>query len=151
MMGLIYQWSINMPNWNTKTKTKLRGLSPWVNYTDRATTACRRSDCQLLRKKGATWSAWRIPTAVFSVFWTGAATFLSSSSSVVLTRLTQTHYFFLEVKVYWIIDWATIQRLLEGGRNWDSFTICEKKQLLKLQLYVPKNVIQSPYKINNSA
>jgi hypothetical protein len=29
------------------------------------------------------WSAWRIPTAIFSIFWTGAATFLSSSSSVV--------------------------------------------------------------------
>jgi hypothetical protein len=28
----------------------------------------RRSDCQLLRIKGATWSAWRIPTTVFSVF-----------------------------------------------------------------------------------
>jgi hypothetical protein len=49
-------------------KTKLRGLSPRANYTDRATTACRQSDCQLLRMKGATWSAWRIPTAVFSVF-----------------------------------------------------------------------------------
>jgi hypothetical protein len=33
---------------------KLHGLSPRVNYTDRATAACRRSDCQLLRKKGAT-------------------------------------------------------------------------------------------------
>jgi hypothetical protein len=32
------------------------------------TAACRRSDCQLLRIEGATWSAWRIPTAVFSVF-----------------------------------------------------------------------------------
>jgi hypothetical protein len=41
-----------------------------------------------LRIEGATWSAWRIPTAVFSVFYTGAATFLSSSSSVVLTRLS---------------------------------------------------------------
>jgi hypothetical protein len=42
----------------------------WVlkNYTDRATAACRRSDCQLLRIKGATWSTWRIPTAVLSVF-----------------------------------------------------------------------------------
>jgi hypothetical protein len=49
-------------------QTKLHGLSPRVNYTDRATAACRRSDCQLLRIKGATWSAWRIPTAVFSVF-----------------------------------------------------------------------------------
>jgi hypothetical protein len=50
-----------------KTKTKLHGLSPRANYTDRATVACRRSDCQLLRIEGATWSAWRIPTAVFSV------------------------------------------------------------------------------------
>jgi hypothetical protein len=29
----------------TKTKTKLHGLSPRANYTDRATAACRRSDC----------------------------------------------------------------------------------------------------------
>jgi hypothetical protein len=27
---------------------KLNGLSPGANYTDRATAACRRSDCQLL-------------------------------------------------------------------------------------------------------
>jgi hypothetical protein len=50
-----------------KTKTKLHGLRPRANYTDRATTACRRSDCQLLQIEGATWSAWRIPPAVFSV------------------------------------------------------------------------------------
>jgi hypothetical protein len=47
---------------------KLHGLSPRANYTDRATAACRRSECQLLQIKGATWSAWCIPTAVFSVF-----------------------------------------------------------------------------------
>jgi hypothetical protein len=35
----------------------LHGLSPRANYTDRATAACRQSDCQLLRIKGATWSA----------------------------------------------------------------------------------------------
>jgi hypothetical protein len=53
----------------TKTKQKKNhGLSPRANYTDRATAACRRSDCQLLRIKGATWSARRIPSAVFSVF-----------------------------------------------------------------------------------
>jgi hypothetical protein len=40
-----------------KTKTKLHGLSPQANYIDRATAACRRSDCQLLRIEGATWSA----------------------------------------------------------------------------------------------
>jgi hypothetical protein len=49
-------------------KTKLHGLSPRANYTDRATAACRRSDCQLMRIEGATWSAWRIPSAVFSRF-----------------------------------------------------------------------------------
>jgi hypothetical protein len=37
---------------------KLHGLSPRANYTDRATAASRRSGCQLLRIKGATWSAW---------------------------------------------------------------------------------------------
>jgi hypothetical protein len=51
-----------------KKKKKTHGLSPRANYTDRATAACRRSDCQLLRIEGATWSAWRIPTAVFSRF-----------------------------------------------------------------------------------
>jgi hypothetical protein len=40
-----------------KTKTKLHGLSPRANYTDRATAACRRSYCKLLRIEGATWSA----------------------------------------------------------------------------------------------
>jgi hypothetical protein len=35
-------------------KTKLHGLSPRANYTDRATVACRRSDCQLVRIEGAT-------------------------------------------------------------------------------------------------
>jgi hypothetical protein len=34
---------------------KLHGLSPRANYTDRATAACRRSDCQLVRIEGATW------------------------------------------------------------------------------------------------
>jgi hypothetical protein len=28
-------------------KSKLHSLSPQANYTDRATAACRRSDCQL--------------------------------------------------------------------------------------------------------
>jgi hypothetical protein len=38
-------------------KNKLHGLSPRANYTDRATAACRRIYCQLLRIEGATWSA----------------------------------------------------------------------------------------------
>jgi hypothetical protein len=40
-----------------KTKTKLHGLSPRANYTNRATAACQRSDCQILWVEGATWSA----------------------------------------------------------------------------------------------
>jgi hypothetical protein len=39
------------------SKTKLQGLSPRANYTDRATAACRRSNYQLVRIEGATWSA----------------------------------------------------------------------------------------------
>jgi hypothetical protein len=54
--------------WRYKTKTKLHGLSPRANYTDRATAACRRSDCQLARIEGATWSAWWIPPAAFLGF-----------------------------------------------------------------------------------
>jgi hypothetical protein len=42
---------------NKKKTNKPHGLSPRANYTDRATAACRRSDCHLLRIKGATWSA----------------------------------------------------------------------------------------------
>jgi hypothetical protein len=42
---------------NDKQTNKLHGLSPRANYTDRAAAACRRSDCQLLRIEGATWSA----------------------------------------------------------------------------------------------
>jgi hypothetical protein len=41
----------------TKTKkTKLHDLSPRANYTYRATAACQRSDCQLLRIEGATYT-----------------------------------------------------------------------------------------------
>jgi hypothetical protein len=46
----------------------LRGFSPQANYTNRANTACRPSECQLLRIDGVTWSAQQIPTAVISVF-----------------------------------------------------------------------------------
>jgi hypothetical protein len=31
---------------------ELRGLSPRANYTDRATAACWRSDCQLFADRG---------------------------------------------------------------------------------------------------
>jgi hypothetical protein len=35
-----------------KLKTKLHGLSPRANYTDRATAACRRNDCQHFEDRG---------------------------------------------------------------------------------------------------
>jgi hypothetical protein len=41
---------------NILNKKKLHGLSPRANYTDRATAACRRSDCQLYADRGTTWS-----------------------------------------------------------------------------------------------
>jgi hypothetical protein len=57
-----------MLKYSTNKTNKLHGQSPWANYTDRVTAACRRSDCQLVRIEGATRSAWRIPPAVFSRF-----------------------------------------------------------------------------------
>jgi hypothetical protein len=39
-------------------------FSPQANYTGRATAACRRSQCKLLRIAGVAWSAQRIPTTV---------------------------------------------------------------------------------------
>jgi hypothetical protein len=52
------------------SSNKLRGVSPRANYvyTEGPTAACRRSYCQLLRLKGATWSAWWIPMSIFSDF-----------------------------------------------------------------------------------
>jgi hypothetical protein len=49
---------------NIGEKLNLVALSPHANYTDRTTAACRRSQCQLLRIDGVTWSAQWIPTAV---------------------------------------------------------------------------------------
>jgi hypothetical protein len=61
-------WLLLGTKTKTKTETKLHGLSTQANYTDRATAACRGSECQLLQIEVATWSTWRIPTAVFSAF-----------------------------------------------------------------------------------
>jgi hypothetical protein len=59
----IYKWkliasrSVERQNIGWIKKKQLHGLSPRANYTDRATAACRRSDCQLVRIEDATWSA----------------------------------------------------------------------------------------------
>jgi hypothetical protein len=79
-------------NHNRNTEKK---ITPWSeSASELYRPSYRRLSakyCQLLRTEDSTWSAWRIPTAVFSVFYTGAVTFLSSSSSVVLTRLSRPH------------------------------------------------------------
>jgi hypothetical protein len=59
-------WRVNIIH--SARVNKFCGLSPRENYTDLATNACRRSYCQFLRLEGATWSAWRFPTAVCSAF-----------------------------------------------------------------------------------
>jgi hypothetical protein len=63
-LGELYEYVLH----SYSCKKKLHGLSPRANYTDRATAACWWSDCQLLQIEGATWSAWWIPMAVFSIF-----------------------------------------------------------------------------------
>jgi hypothetical protein len=68
---------------------KLRGLSPRPNYTDRGPPLADEVSANIFGWRDVAWSARRNPTAVFSDFKTGAATFFFwSSSSIVLTRLS---------------------------------------------------------------
>jgi hypothetical protein len=80
-------WSLISAGHRLK-KMELRGLSPRAKY--------RPSNRQILRKEGATWSAWRIPTAVFSAYYTGATTFpfkqLFSCTQEADWTPFQTHY-----------------------------------------------------------
>jgi hypothetical protein len=75
---------------NAKKTKKLNSVafSPQANYADRATTACRRSWCQLLRIEGVAWSAQRIPPPLIRFSWPEPLLFHSSSSSVILMRLS---------------------------------------------------------------
>jgi hypothetical protein len=72
------------PGLSNNNITKLRGLSPRANYTDRATAACRRSRYKLFRTGGVTWSA---PYSRLSR--PEPLLFLPSSSSIVLMRLSE--------------------------------------------------------------
>jgi hypothetical protein len=67
-----------------KQKKKLHGLSPRANYTDRATAACRRSDCQLVRIQGATDPSGRISR----FFRQEPLLFYQVAPQLVLTRLS---------------------------------------------------------------
>jgi hypothetical protein len=74
---------------NNKKQNKLRGLSPRANYTDRAIAACRRSLLPRFADRGVSRSQrGGSPTAVISVTRPKPPLFLSSSSSIVLTRLS---------------------------------------------------------------
>ena len=69
-------------------KKKLRGLSPRANYSDRAAAAGRRLVPTFADRGVSRGQRNGSPRPLISVFWTGAATFYSSSSSIDLTRLS---------------------------------------------------------------
>jgi hypothetical protein len=62
--GLATDWSLVQGVLPKTNKLNSVDFSPQANSTDRATTSCRRSQCQLLRIEGVAWSAQWIPTAV---------------------------------------------------------------------------------------
>jgi hypothetical protein len=57
---------------------KHRGLISRANYTEPSDRRLSTKLLPIFVDRGATWSAHRIPTAVFSVFYTGAATISST-------------------------------------------------------------------------
>jgi hypothetical protein len=69
-------------------KKKLHDLSPRANYTDRATAACWQSDCQHFADRGCHVVSLTDPYSRILGFLDRTAPFLSSSSSVVFTRLS---------------------------------------------------------------
>ena len=91
----VYKWIQNMRvefyiHGSVHSKSiKLRGLSPRANYTDRAAAAGRRSLVPTFADRGVSRGQRNgSPRPLISVFWTEAATFYSSSSSIDLTRLS---------------------------------------------------------------
>jgi hypothetical protein len=82
-------------------KTKLYGLSLQANYTDRATAACRRSDCQLFADRRCHVVSVTDPYGRIVGFLNRSPTFsskqlFSCTHEAEWTPL-QTHYFFLVV------------------------------------------------------
>jgi hypothetical protein len=72
-----------------RPKKKLHCLSPRANYTDRATAASRRSNFQLFADRGCHVVSVTDPLRPYSRFYRQVPLlFYSSSSSVVLTRLS---------------------------------------------------------------
>jgi hypothetical protein len=68
-------------------------LSPQAKYTDWATATCRRKLVPTFVDRGVSrGQRGGSPRLLFSVFWTGADNFLSSSSSFILTRAEWTPF-----------------------------------------------------------
>jgi hypothetical protein len=67
-------------------KKKLRGLSRRANYTDRATAACRRSQCQLLGIEGCCVVSTADPLQPYSRYSRPEELFFLSSSSSIVSR-----------------------------------------------------------------
>jgi hypothetical protein len=73
----------------SKLKSKLLSFSPQANCTDRGTASCPRSQSQILLIEDVAWSAQQIPTDInLDLLDLEQLHFYSSSSSVILTRLT---------------------------------------------------------------
>jgi hypothetical protein len=74
-------------------KTHSVALSPQANYTGWATATCRRNWVPTFVDRGVSrGSAADHPRPLISVFWTGAATFLSTNSSFILSRAEWTPF-----------------------------------------------------------
>jgi hypothetical protein len=67
-------------------KTNSVAFSAQANYTDSATATCRRNLVPTFADRGVSHGGGGSPWSLISVFQTGAATFLSNSSSFILTR-----------------------------------------------------------------
>jgi hypothetical protein len=106
----------------SKKKTEVRGLSTRAKYTDRLTATCRRSKCQLLRIEGATWSVWKIPTAVLTFSRPEQLLFLSSTSSIVLTRMSGSRSRPTTSEKLWY-DWNRTRTSGSVGRNSDGQSV----------------------------
>jgi hypothetical protein len=93
-----FQRDILLPSSGTKSKSKEESRID-KNYTYRATAACRRNWCQLLRIEGVAWSAQRIPTADNLDFLDPEPLHFHSSSSSVIWVYPVTESLFLRKSV----------------------------------------------------
>jgi hypothetical protein len=138
-----YMWNFRFifhpvprPPW-WKLKLNSVAFSPQANYTDRATVACLRSWCQLLRIEDVEWSAQRIPTTLNPGFLhPEPLLFHSSSSSVILTRVSgpgnRTRAFWICSQELWPRYKKTVNRITECN------TLCNNYFLIAWKSEFPR-------------